>query len=256
MPTEHDAESEANPLQTRATPEGALAQAATLGRTLVVVPHPDDETLGCGGLLALLARAGMQMMVVLVSDGAASHPRSASYPAARLRALRVQEMISALKALGLGEPRVWAMGLPDGSLPSWGEPDFDMGVNRLVSKLAQFQPETVILPWRHDAHPDHRASHGIAWAACDLAVPRSRRLEYMVWGKLPQRPSDRDRAVTWHISIDSMVDRKRRAMQAHRSQLGQVIFDDPDGFVLPSELVARCGAPTETYFDTTAWRAP
>ncbi|RZK45444.1 MAG: hypothetical protein EOO59_21060 [Hymenobacter sp.] len=43
--------------------------AATLGPTVVLVPHPDDEALGCGGLLALLRQAGQPVAAVLVSDG-------------------------------------------------------------------------------------------------------------------------------------------------------------------------------------------
>ena len=59
--------------------------APTLGPTVVVAPHPDDESLGCGGLLALLRRAGVAVGAVLVSDGTMSHPSSVKFPAAARR---------------------------------------------------------------------------------------------------------------------------------------------------------------------------
>ena len=71
----------------------------TLGRTVVLAPHPDDESLGCGGLLARLAAHGVPARVVVVTDGAQSHPGSAAYPPERLRALREAEARAAVAAL-------------------------------------------------------------------------------------------------------------------------------------------------------------
>ncbi|WP_262895303.1 PIG-L family deacetylase [Hymenobacter lapidiphilus] len=64
-----------------ALPLQPAAYAATLGPTVVIAPHPDDESLGCGGLLALLARANVPVWCVLMSDGTMSHPNSAKFPA-------------------------------------------------------------------------------------------------------------------------------------------------------------------------------
>src|SRR5687768_8056870 len=63
----------------------------SFGPTLVVAPHPDDESLGCGGALALLGRAGLPVWLLFVSDGAGSHPGSRRYPAPALRVLRESE---------------------------------------------------------------------------------------------------------------------------------------------------------------------
>jgi LmbE family N-acetylglucosaminyl deacetylase len=52
---------------------------------IVVAPHPDDESLACGGLLAEACRQGLRGTVVIVSDGAGSHPNSKAYPPDRLR---------------------------------------------------------------------------------------------------------------------------------------------------------------------------
>src|SRR4029079_2768884 len=55
---------------------------------VVVAPHPDDESLGCGGLIAAATADGIPVRIVVVSDGAGSHPNSVAYPPAPLRLLR------------------------------------------------------------------------------------------------------------------------------------------------------------------------
>src|SRR5690349_1462027 len=72
----------------------------SFGRTLVVAPHADDESLGCGGTIATMCARGLPVHVLFVSDSAGSHPNSRDYPEARLRELREQEAGDALAALG------------------------------------------------------------------------------------------------------------------------------------------------------------
>ena len=61
------------------------------GKTLVVAPHPDDESLGCGGAIALLSGFGCPVHVLFISDGTGSHPNSRKFPPPALRALRESE---------------------------------------------------------------------------------------------------------------------------------------------------------------------
>ena len=58
---------------------------------VVVAPHPDDESLACGGLIADACRQGLRGTVVIVSDGVGSHPNSRAYPPDRLKSLREGE---------------------------------------------------------------------------------------------------------------------------------------------------------------------
>ena len=74
----------------------------TGGRPFVVLsPHPDDETLGTGGLIAAARTAGQEVDVIVVTDGSGSHPRSKQYPSKRLVDLRYSEVHRAGLALGL-----------------------------------------------------------------------------------------------------------------------------------------------------------
>jgi LmbE family N-acetylglucosaminyl deacetylase len=226
-----------------ATPAKAAiaASAAHLGRTLVLAPHPDDETIGCGGLLALLGRAGAAVRVVLLSDGTASHRHSAAYPAARLRALRQREMTAALRELAHAPDCLETLGLQDGAVPTQGEPGFDAAVGRVAGIMRRFGPDTVLMPAHGDAHRDHRAACAIGVAACEAAAPAALRLEFAVWG------ADWTGPEAWPIDVGAVVADKQRALAQHRSQLGLVVCDDPQGFILPPDLLARCARPVEIY---------
>ena len=71
------------------------------GTCLILAPHPDDESLGCGGLIAACVAAGRPPLVAVLTDGAGSHPNSRTYPPDRLRAVRAQEVRTAVGMLGL-----------------------------------------------------------------------------------------------------------------------------------------------------------
>ena len=81
---------------------------------IVVAPHPDDESLACGGLIADAYGQGLRGKVVIVSDGAGSHPNSKAYPSDRLTALREEEAKRAGVELGLKPDR------PCGNSTTWG----------------------------------------------------------------------------------------------------------------------------------------
>jgi LmbE family N-acetylglucosaminyl deacetylase len=85
---------------------------------IVVAPHPDDESLACGGLLAEACRQGLRGKVVVVSDGVGSHPNSKAYPPDRLRSLREEEARQAATELGLKPEDMFFLGLPDRFVPS------------------------------------------------------------------------------------------------------------------------------------------
>ena len=86
---------------------------------LVVAPRPDDETLGCGGAIALLRSRRCQVSVLVISDGTMSHPRSRKYPPSVLQQLRQKETLDALKILGVDPTTVTFLRLPDGTISTW-----------------------------------------------------------------------------------------------------------------------------------------
>lgn len=227
-------------------PEAALA----LGPTVVLAPHPDDESLGCGGLLATLAAAGVPARVVVVTDGTRSHPSSQAYPAPRLRRLREAEARAAVAALGMASGDVAFLRHPDCGLPEEGTPAHASAAEALAAALVGAR--TVLVPWRRDPHCDHVATWALARAAVARMTRAPRWVEYPVWawpnaasGVAPQ-----DGEVTpWRLDVSAHAGRKREAIGAHRSQTTRLIDDDPEGFVLAPEMLAHFERPWELFLD-------
>ncbi|WP_420455144.1 PIG-L deacetylase family protein [Rubrivirga sp.] len=219
--------------------------ASVAGPVAVVAPHPDDESLACGGLLASLAAAGVPARVVVVTDGAGSHPNSQAYPPDRLRALRQAETVAALDALGLGADAVRFLGLPDGALADLGEA-IEAAVAALADALAG--AATVFAPWDGDPHPDHIATAMLAESACARLDPAPRRVAYPVWAWVRGDLAPTE-GTPWRLDVSAARDRKRRAVAAHRSQTTTLIDDDPDGFVLSPDVLARFDRDWELFWD-------
>ena len=90
-------------------------------RVVVVAPHPDDEVLACGGLLAMLSDCRHPVTVISVTDGDASHPGSRRWPIQLLAQQRHAEALEALSRLGLKPLDYVRLSLPDGQVqPSRG----------------------------------------------------------------------------------------------------------------------------------------
>jgi LmbE family N-acetylglucosaminyl deacetylase len=233
-------------------PVRPASHAATLGRTVIIIPHPDDEALGCGGLLALLRQAGQQVAAVLVSDGTMSHPHSQEFSPTARRELRYAELRHALAVLGVDENNVLYLGLPDSQVPSEG-PAFEEATARLAEFISQQQAATVLTPWRRDPHPDHRATSQLTAAALASLPQPPRRLEYVVWAweraaadDLPQPAEGQG----FRLEIGEVLAQKQRAIAAHRSQLAPgTITDDPSGFLLSEAMLAHFAQPTEVFIE-------
>ena len=233
----------------QALPVRDVADLVGDGGLVIVAPHPDDESLGCGGLIADACGRGLDVRLVVVSDGVGSHRGSTSYPPHRLKALREAETIDAAAALGLDRRHVTFLGLPDASVPTRGPLARD-AVARIEAAADACRAGTICVTWRHDPHCDHEA----AAALVDQVVARSphrRVFAYPIWGwTLPvdadvgAPPSGLRIDVTRHLSA------KKTAIFAHKSQTSALIDDDPDGFRLDPAMIARFLEPYEIYLET------
>ena len=95
---------------------GALLQDAR--RLVVVAPHPDDEVLGCGGLMAAAQAHGIPVCVIALTDGEMAYPHVPAWAPHLLAPARRQELDAALAALGLTNHAVTHCDLGDGALLS------------------------------------------------------------------------------------------------------------------------------------------
>lgn len=223
-----------------------------MGRVMVIAPHQDDETLGCGGTIALLRQADVPVHVLFITDGSLSHPNSQKYAAPKLAGLREREATEALHILNVNAEDITFLRLPDGHLPAEGEPEFDEAVQQIQTLLDQVKPETLFLPWQRDPHPDHRATWQLVNEAITRAGSTYRTLEYLIW--LWERAEAADLPLpgemqVWRMNIEPVLEQKRRAIAAHASQTTGLIDDDPEGFTLSPEVLAHFDTGEEVFVE-------
>jgi LmbE family N-acetylglucosaminyl deacetylase len=189
-------------------------------RTLVFAPHPDDESVGAGGLLAHIAGRGATVHVVFLTSGENNPwPQRASTRRWRVTAAdrqdwgrtRRSEARRALLDLGIPPQNATFLGFPDDGL---SRVDRTTLIQAVAKALSDFNPTLLVVPSIDDLHPDHRAAYraiieAVAVSACTPLLI----LSYVIHGDLasPERRviamSDEERA------------RKREAIGRHATQL-------------------------------------
>lgn len=224
------------------------------GPVLIVAPHADDESLGCGGLIAALREQEIEVHVWLVSDGTMSHPNSVSHPAEHRRTIREAEFSRACLLLGVATEQLQFFRLPDTRVPKPGEPEFEHAATRITEALQLLNPKSIFTPWRRDPHGDHRGTTALILAAiADLKWPGDL-YEYPIW--LYELAAKGDAPHPEEVSVftfevnEAQREKKKNAIQTHASQLGQIIHDDPDAFMLQSQMLAHFLTSTEYYYHT------
>ncbi|QXG75758.1 PIG-L family deacetylase [Modestobacter sp. L9-4] len=202
-------------------------------RVAVCAAHPDDEVLGAGGVMALLAAAGVHLHLVAATDGEGSHPGSTVLTPAGLAAARVAETDAALAELGVRAPAT-RLGLPDSGLADCE----DELTDRLTAVVTGC--DAVLAPWTGDAHPDHEAVGRAAVAAgAALGVPV---WQYPVWTWHWAAPDDP--RVPWHTAhrVDLPPDvraAKRAAVARFVTQVAPLGPADADRAVLSPDVLAH-----------------
>jgi LmbE family N-acetylglucosaminyl deacetylase len=221
---------------------------------VVLAPHPDDDAIGCGGTIARCVDLGLDVDVIYVTDGAASHPNSKRFPGPKLRALREREAAAGLRALGVRAKPAF-LGVPDGAVSHLRGAARETVVATLRHALESPQCTAVFAPWWREPHPDHAATGELVLAALRDAGRRPRLLWYAVWLDVFGLPADRPNATAPFVEVGLShheAARKRAAVLAHVSQTTRLIDDDPDGFCAAPDVLGLWLRPVERFYGETA----
>lgn len=239
--------------QTSAEPAFDAALSALVGAApiLVLAPHPDAETLGCGALLAACF-AERDAAVVCVTDGRRSHRHSADWPGPLLAALRLSEARDAVARLGGGADDLISLGFEDGRAPMNG-PDFDVAVETVIRLCEARGAESLFAPFDAGSCASCAATTALARAVA-ARRPELRLFLYPIWSRLRNDAATAapDGAVLRRFPAGDWRAAKRSAIAAHRSQLGLVVSDDPSGFILPEAVIERLLTEDEIFYEQRA----
>ncbi|HEX4644815.1 MAG TPA: PIG-L deacetylase family protein [Verrucomicrobiae bacterium] len=170
---------------------------------LVIAPHPDDESIGCGGALCLHARRGDRVAAVFLTSGELGLKR---LPREKARAFRESEARKAAKILKLAD--LFFLRCGDWNLNA----EISRAAALLRPILKRVKPRLIYLPHPQEWHPDHQAALPIVRAALRrCGIPRPALRAYEIWSPLVAHDHVED--------ISSVMARKLEAVRAHKSQL-------------------------------------
>jgi LmbE family N-acetylglucosaminyl deacetylase len=210
---------------------------------LVLAPHPDDETLGCGGLVASIASTHATWLA-WCSDGSRSPlpPLPGGAVHVDLAAVRAQEARRAAETLGIAPHRLRFLGLPDGGLRRNAD-----RLRRALRSLAdEIRPGTVLAPFRFDRHPDHEETSRAA-AATFGTQAGTMLLEYFVYPRARLVPGG---DVRRHVRAGSLVEfrpdpaareRKKEALRRFETQTTRFFSWQARPNLTDSLIEAVCG---------------
>lgn len=214
-------------------------------RWLVLAPHPDDETLGAGALIAQAARERSLAGVVYLTDGGSSHPVMGAAREA-LVALRRREACKAVRTL-TGRTGMRPMHLDwEDARPAGADSEaYGLARARLIALMRRRHVTALAVTALEEPHCDHAAAARLAYM-CARDVGRHVEIfEYAVWSSRPGR------RLRPFATAPVAPGRRRAALACHRSQLTGVVGP---GFRLPRH--ARAMPPRDILYRRSAAHAP
>jgi LmbE family N-acetylglucosaminyl deacetylase len=198
-----------------------------LDRTLIIAPHPDDDSIAAGGLIQRVHSAGGVLHVLLVTDGENNewpqrwHERKWFITAAdrvRWGAMRRREALAALKILGVEPGSATFLAYPDQKTATLLRGGDVRLRDDLMAAIRAFRPTLIVAPSLFDVHSDHRAIGNFVHAAVARikqdGKPVPAIVTYVVHGSCP--PS----RISAYVSL-SEAERRRKlqAIEQHQSQM-------------------------------------
>ena len=211
-------------------------------RVCIFAPHPDDEVLGCGGLLQQLAANGNPIVLIHVTNGTQSHPNSQIYSQESLDIIRPQESVKALEVLGIAhQVKTIALDLTDGNVFS----QQDQFQQKLTSIIRH--NDVLVTPFMQDGHPDHEAT-GLVVASFAKQYHLAC-YQVLIWAWHWAKPADN--RIPWHhaMRVDLTPEQLQRKIEAIACFESQITADESTGTppILSAQTIARISQHWEVY---------
>ena len=186
--------------------------------TVIIAPHPDDEVIGCTGLIQALVERGTPPHVIILTGGEGSHRGCCNTSAEEIMVARHQLTLKAAVTLGLPESYIHCLSYPDGGV-ALGHPETE----RLQALLSELVPQSVFVPHRGEGWSDHLQAAEVTkhlLKGLDVSI-----YEYCVW--------------MWYYNVWHLDYRNAHVLRMSRTQ-HQRKLQAIDEYVTP---LAPCGKP-------------
>jgi LmbE family N-acetylglucosaminyl deacetylase len=193
---------------------------ATNLRVIVFSPHPDDDVLGCGGILARHVMDGDTVKIVYMTDGRHCEFRTTfldklfsimhhnRFPSPEeLIEIRKEEAIAASKELGIPKENLVFLGYEDRSLSN----NLETATEKVTQILQLVSPHLIYIPHKNETHVDHIATYNMLKNALGAYSSEILIRQYQVW--VPLHEPD------IIFNLKDVINIKRKAVLRHKSQL-------------------------------------
>jgi LmbE family N-acetylglucosaminyl deacetylase len=219
---------------------------------LIIAPHPDDEVLGCGGMIADLTALGKRTDVLFITEGAASHNGCCSVVESEVGKQRRYLAFQANAILGIPKENLTFLDGKDGKLPRKGQADFNAMAQNIARIIKDKVPDAIFCPHPLEGWSDHIAASELAGVAIAL-LPREKRPRlyyYCVWFwySLPLTKALR---IDWRkarlLNIQGQYSVKEKAINAYISALAPC--GNPWVGKLPKEFLRAFDWQKELFFE-------
>lgn len=171
-------------------------------RILIVAPHPDDEAVGCGGLLV---KYGAQCDIMLLTDGRKGYLSSDQVDENLLASERENELKTMAKSVGV--QKIIALHIPDGTLANHKKRVMQENISGY---------SMIIVPNRHERHKDHCVVTQLFLSMLKKQKLKCRLYEYEVWSPLAN-PTD-------YLDVSDVIEQKKTLVQFYQTQLKYVNY--------------------------------
>lgn len=185
---------------------------------LFVIPHPDDEILGCAGLIALKRKQGAKVTLLMLTDGEESHFGCCSVMPQEVGRARRKLALAAGKILGLSSDDFIFCAIPDMQIPGHNDPEFLAKVEELSAIVAKLQPAEIYAPVPFDKWHDHEMAYEIAEQISKRMSASTRLYGYAIWMWWNASISDFSRIRRWNrfrLNIRLVREMKLRAIDTY-----------------------------------------
>ena len=189
-----------------------------IGDTVIIAPHPDDEVIGCAGLIQALVERNTPPHVIILTGGEGSHRGCCDISADEIIEARHQLTITAAKTLGLPLANIHCLHYPDGGV------DFaNAETEKLKILLEELSPKALFLPHNGEGWSDHTRVLGIVKELTKSTFINI--YEYCVW--------------MWYYNVWNLDNKNARILKMtpaqHKRKLKAI-----EQYVTP---LAPCGKP-------------